>query len=139
MATKAPNPAKLAKKADEYFLARKGRLAKQKEVDKLQAKETELKNYLIDNLPKSLVGGVQGKVARVGIDKKDVPKLDDRDKFFAYARRTKQLDLIVEQMNVKAVQDRLDRKVNMPGVSVFTVVKLTLHQVKPTTKNRKSK
>jgi hypothetical protein len=131
LAAKRITPGDLARKADDYYLARMERLALQKQVDKLEKKEKELRAFLIDNLPKSQVGGVSGKVAQVEVSKKDEPVLKDPKAFFAYARKTKQLDLIVESMNKKAVKDRWAAGTkNLPGVDKFSVVGLSVHKVK---------
>jgi hypothetical protein len=123
-------PKNLATVADMYYMARRERLAAEKIAKALQQDEQRFKTYLIDNLPKSKIGGVIGKVAQVEIKKKSVPRLADRKKFYAYVRRTEQHDLVTESMNTKAVQERWDAGKTVPGVEKFDIVTLSLKTVK---------
>lgn len=128
-------PKDLAAVADMYKEARDARLAKAKEIESLAAKESLLREHLINNLPKSQAGGVQGKIARVEIVLSEIPTFDmedeaARDKFFKFAHRKGNEDLIVESMNAKAVKERWDAGKEVPGVIRFKVKKLSLHTVK---------
>lgn len=134
--TKAPKaekfkiPKKLAEVADLYYQTRDERLAKEKEAAAIQEREKLLKDYLIDNLPKSQAGGITGKLARVEISKRPVPALEDPKKFFAYAHRKGNEDLVKETMVQSSVQARWEAGKTVPGVGTFTVIGLSLHKLK---------
>lgn len=123
-------PKNLAAVADLYYIARQERLDLQKSVDKLATRESELRDYLIDNLPKSKVGGITGKVANVEVVRKEVPTMEDRAKFFAYIKRSGAQDLLTQSLNSAAVKERWAAGKIIPGVGKHTVVTLSLHKVK---------
>lgn len=123
-------PKSLAAVADLYYATREKRLAMEKEAAAVQAQEGELREYLINNLPKSMAGGIQGKLARVEVKTKEVPQLENRDKFFKFAMRKGNEDLVSMRMNDKAVKARWENKKTVPGVSVFKAVTLSVHKVK---------
>lgn len=138
MATKKPIR-NLAVVADQYKEARDARLKKEKEAAKLKEKEAELYQYLIDNLPASKAGGIQGSIARVEIVFKEVPVFDgeddgdvvaSRDKFFKFAKRKGNEDLVSEQMNQKAIKERWEAGKEVPGIVRFKMKRLSLHTVK---------
>lgn len=76
MATTPALPKSLAACADMLYSTREKRLALAKQVDALQAQETSLREYLINNLPKSNATGVAGKLVRVSIEDKVVYSVD---------------------------------------------------------------
>lgn len=129
----------LATVADEYKLARDARLKKEKEAQALKDRETALYDYLINNLPASKAGGIQGSIARVEIVYKEVPIFDgeesgdvteSREAFFKFARRKGNEDLITEQMNAKAIKERWEAGKEVPGVIRYRMKRLSLHAVK---------
>ena len=90
-------PKTVAGGADDYYLTRERRLSLQKEVDKIQETETVLKAWLIQELPKGNASGVAGKVARVSVVVKDIPRVEDWSKLYAaiaanYAAHAKKHD-----------------------------------------------
>ena len=128
-------PKNLAVVADMYKKARDARLAAEKSAAKLKATESLLYAHLIDNLPKSKAGGITGKIARVEIVSKAVPIFDPdddraRDKFFAYAHKKGNEDLIDEKPNFKAIGERWENGKSVPGIVKFNMKKLSLHAVK---------
>lgn len=123
-------PKSLAAVADLYFSTRAKRLTMEKAAAAVQAQEAVLREHLINNLPKSQAGGIQGKLARVEVKTKEVPQLQDRDKFFKFAMRKGNEDLVSMRMNDKAVKARWENKKAVPGVAVFKAVTLSVHEVK---------
>ena len=123
-------PTKLAEVADLYYTTRDRRLAMEKEAESVKAEEAQLREHLINNLPKSQAGGIAGKLARVEIKKRDVPKLADEKKFMKFAKKPGNEDLVKETMVVSAVQQRWEAGKAIPGVETFTIVSLSVSKLK---------
>lgn len=122
-------PKSLAECADLAYLLRERRLEIQRSTKEIDEQEKLVKEYLIQNLPKSQASGVSGKVANAKIEKKTVPTITDKKKFLAYVKKTGDFDLITSSMNAKAVEERWDNKKKVPGVGEFEVIKVSLTKV----------
>jgi len=123
-------PRNLAAVADLYKTVRDKRLAIEKEAQKVQNDERQLREHLINNLPKSKIGGISGKVARVEIVTKEIPMMEDRDAFFKAAKRKGNEDLVTQTLNAAAVRERWNAGKDVPGVGKHYAVTLSLHTVK---------
>lgn len=123
-------PKSLAQCADLAYQLREARLKVSRDIAQIQEQEKLVKEYLIQNLPKSQASGVSGKVANAKIETDTVPTVTDKKKFLAYVKKTGDFDLITSSMNSKAVRDRWDNKKKVPGIGEFQVVKLSLTKVK---------
>lgn len=135
-------PKSLAAAADKLYLVKAERLAMSKQADEKEVEEKALKHWLIDNLPKSDAGGIAGKVARVSIVKKEVPKISDYPEFYAglvdsYMKHKKKKDgmedgafaLLQRKVGAKAVQEMWAAGLTVPGVGKFTVIDLSLSKL----------
>jgi len=67
------SPRSAAEAADMFYNTRAERLELQHQIDDLAARETALKEFFINSLPKSQASGIAGKVARVQLGAKVVP------------------------------------------------------------------
>ena len=67
-------PKSLAACADLLYETRQSRLKEKKVIDEFSALETALKERLINELPKGEASGIAGRVARVSINTKNVPR-----------------------------------------------------------------
>jgi hypothetical protein len=123
-------PKNLAEAADMYHSVREARLALAKSVEPYQQFEGQLREYIIENLPKSKAGGIAGKIVRVEIVKKEVPQIKDEKKFEAFARKKGNEDLLVTRANAKAIGERWEAGKKIPGVEPFIVVSLSMHKLK---------
>jgi hypothetical protein len=110
--------------ADLLYNTRQDRLTLQKQVEKLQALETQIKEHFITTLSKakSKETGVIGKIACVEIDTKPVPVVEDWDKFYAHIAKTKNFELMQRRVNDTAVKERWEAKKEVPGVGRFNAV-----------------
>ena len=63
-------PKSLSACADLYYTLRNERLAKANEVKPIQEKESAVREYLIENLPKSQTSGIAGKLPVCGSTRK---------------------------------------------------------------------
>lgn len=122
-------PKSLAECADLAYTLRERRLEIQRSTKQLEEQEKLVKEYLINNLPKSQASGVSGKVANAKIERDTVPTITDKKKFLAYVKKTGDFDLITSSMNPRAVKERWEHKKKVPGIGEFQVVKLSLTKV----------
>lgn len=133
MAAAKPKPFKLPKTlaecADLAYSLREERLAINRQAEEIAKKETQLREHIIKNLPKSQASGVSGKVANAKVITDVVPTVKDKAKFLAYVKKTGAFDLITSSMNAKAVKERWDAKKKVPGIEPYDVVKLSLTKV----------
>lgn len=115
--------------ADKLFELRNKRLAMQKEVDAVAAEETALKNYIIENLPKSEASGVAGKLARVTVITKQIPQVKDWDAFYKYVKKTGSFDLMQKRLTDTAIKERWEAGKEIPGVEHFNIVSVSINKV----------
>jgi len=123
-------PKNLGDAVDLYYKTRTERLAAQKEVDKLEEFEKQLKEHLIESIPKSKIEGVKGKLALAQIVRKVVPTIGDDTKFYAYIKKTGAFDLLQRRLNTKAVEERWAAKKNIPGIEEFQSVTVSITKAK---------
>jgi len=116
--------------ADMLFDLKEARLAAQKLVDAFAEQEAELKNHIIDNLPKGDRGAI-GSHHKVMVVRDQVPRIGDDTKFYAYVKKHSAFDMLQRSLNAKAVRDRIEgnRGKPLPGVEMFDVVKVSLTKV----------
>jgi hypothetical protein len=107
--------------ADAYFATRNLRLAMDKEAAKLKAREIEIANHIINNLPKGDTGAA-GRVARASITSKVVAQVKDWDLFWGYVFKMKDPSLLQRRVSDPAVAERWDNGKTVPGVEPFTVI-----------------
>lgn len=115
--------------ADALYEVRKKRLEAQKVVERLSAEENELREHIIKTLPKSQASGAAGRLARVQVVTREVPQVEDWDKFYQYVSKTKQFDLIQRRVSDRAVQERWEEGEKVPGVKVFNLVSVSVNKL----------
>lgn len=123
-------PKSLAQCADLYYETRVRRLELQKEVDDLKAKESALRDHLIDSLPKSDATGVAGSVCSVKVVIKTTPQVNDWDALYRYVSRTKAWDMLQRRVSDAAVKARWEAGKAIPGVEAFQYADLSVSKVK---------
>jgi hypothetical protein len=120
-----------ASRADLFMEVNKFRLAEEKKLDSVREFESLLRRWFIQELPASDSSGVAGKVARVQIIRKDIPKVESWDKFEKYIKKTGQTDLLMKpQASIPAIKARWEEGKKIPGVGVFQAKTVSLTQAK---------
>ena len=104
-------PKTLAQCADLAYSRRADRLEVQREATAIGEEEKQLKEHLIQNLPKSQASGVSGKLANAKIEKKKVPTIEDKKKLLAHVKKTGDWDLLT--IGIRSVGTRRRRS---PGL-----------------------
>lgn len=127
--TKFVIPKKLGAVADLLYTTKERRLAQQKLVDSLQEQETKLRDYLIENLPKSESTGVAGVVCRASIVVRTVPQVADWGGFFKHIKKTGDFELLQKRVSSKAVEERWESGKEVPGVKKFNAVTVSLNKI----------
>jgi hypothetical protein len=115
--------------ADLLYTTREQRLALQKEVDALQAQETQLKDHIINTLPKSEATGAAGKLARVTVVNDTVPQVEDWEALYKYIKRTGSFELLNKALSRSAAGERLEAGKAIPGVKSMPIVKVSINKV----------
>lgn len=116
--------------ADLLMELRTKKAAAKKVVDEIEEQERQVKNYLIENLPKSSSTGAIGKLAKAQIVTKQEPQVENWDLFYAHIAKTKSWDLLQRRVATGAIKERWENKKQVPGVIVFPIVSVSVTKVK---------
>lgn len=139
----APFPVSLGELADEYYAKKHERMALQKAQEEalkqVKADEDFIKNFIIDTVPKSDQGGLMGMHAVAEIVKKDVPRVEDWSKFYAYVvneylKHAKKKDgqqdgafaFLQRRAGDSAIKEMWEAGTAVPGVGKFTVIDVSI-------------
>jgi len=135
-------PKTLAAGADLLWQLQAQRTVAQKIADEIEAKEKAVKNWLIDNLPKSDANGISGKLCRVTIVKKEVPRAEDWSLVYSgivaeYQKHAKKKDglqdgafsLLQRRLGEAAVKEVWEAGKAIQGVGKFTATTLSINKV----------
>lgn len=125
----SPMPPSIGLCADLYSEVRELRLAMQKHVDAVKKRESEIREYIINNLSKSSDTGAAGKKYRAQIVTKDVPSLKDWDVFTKYLAESGRFDLIHKRVSSKPVTDMWEEGEEVPGVERFKTVDVSITKI----------
>jgi hypothetical protein len=125
----SPMPASIGMCADLYSEIRELRLAMQKMVDDVKARENEIKEHIIQELPKSNNTGAAGKRYRAQIVTKDVPTLKDWDAFTAFVVKSNRFDLLHKRVADKPVKDLWEAGESVPGIEKFKAVDVSITKI----------
>lgn len=132
----SPIPQTLGAVADEFALTRKWRLAMEKVVVPVQERETELRQYMIKHLEKTRDQGgdtgAAGRLFRVQITDKEVPKVNDWKKFQEYIAANDRFDLLQKRTSDKAIlelYDSMGANEFIPGIETILVPDVSVTKV----------
>lgn len=127
--TGAPLPASIGLCADLYAEVRELRLAMQKHTDEMKARESEIREHIIDNLSKSDDTGAAGKRYRAQVVTKLKPALVDFNAYCNYVVQTLRFDLWQKRINERAVLDMLEEGESVPGIERFNAVDVSITKI----------
>jgi hypothetical protein len=122
-------PKSLAACADKIYTLREERLTAQRMVNDIEEEEKALRQYIIDTLPKSQSTGVAGKLARVTVKTKEVPRIVDFEAYWKWIFKKKAFDVPQKSLSSAAVEARWENGEKVGGVEPFTVVTLSINKV----------
>lgn len=123
-------PPSIGRCADEYAEVRAIRLAMDKEVERVKARETELREHIIANLSKSSDTGAAGLRYRAQIVLKRVPKVMDWGVVWSWAKKNDRLDIFQKRLNETAAKDFEDaEKRPVPGTEIVNVPDVSITKI----------
>lgn len=129
----APLPGSIGRCADLYNDVRQLRLAMDKEVDAIKAREAQIREHIIDNLSKSQDTGAAGLRYRAQIVMKDVPKVSEEKggwaAVWAHIQQTGQFDLLQKRLGEKAVAERWAAGEAIPGVEKMKIPDVSITKI----------
>lgn len=125
----SPLPESIGRCADLYAEVRELRLAMDKVVEGMKKRESEIREYIIQNLSKSDDTGAAGKAYRAQIVKKVKPSVKDWEKLYDFIVENDRFDLLQKRVAEKAVKDLWDDGADVPGVERFNVVDVSITKI----------
>jgi uncharacterized protein YifN (PemK superfamily) len=126
----SPLPSSPGRCADLYHDIRELRLAMEKEVTEVKARESEIKDHLISKLSTSDDTGAAGLKYRVQLVTKPLPKLADWPAFTAWVAANKRFDMLQHRLSDKAVMDWNEQNNNIvPGTERVVVKDVSVTKI----------
>lgn len=135
----SPMPASMGRCADLYHDVRELRLAMEKEVAEIQARETEIQNYIIDNLSKGADTGAAGLRYRAQVVPKRKPRIagvtdaypqGGWGAFCSWVRKNDRFDMIQKRLAEKAVEDwQAENERVLPGLEMINIPTLSVTKI----------
>jgi len=114
---------------DLLYKNRAERLELNAKIDALKSAEGALEAHIINSFAKTEIAGAKGKTATASIKTTTVVNTTDWDVYLAYVVKKKAWDLLRKQPAARAVQERWDQGVEVPGVEPFVKISLSLTKV----------
>jgi len=125
----SPFPRSIGLCADLYQETRELRLAMQKETEAVEAREKEIKAYIIDNLSKSDDTGAAGKHHRAQIVMKTAAKIADWGVFCSFIRKNDRFDLLQKRVSEAPIKELWEERDNVPGIEKVNVPDISITKI----------
>lgn len=114
---------------DEYAEIRDRRLAMQRETDKLDKKEKELKQQIMAEIKAASISSIGGRIMRGTIHTKQKPVASSWPDIYKHIQATGEFDLLQRRLTETAVLVRWEDKIVIPGIQAFPVDDLSLSKI----------
>lgn len=124
-----PLPKSIGLCADEYSSVRALRLAMEKIVEGVKARETEIQDYIISNLSAGSDTGASGLKYRAQIVKNDAVHITNWQEFTGYVLENDRFDLLQKRLSDKAALDLFADGVDVPGLEKMKVPKVSITKI----------
>ncbi len=115
--------------ADHYHEVRELRLAMQKEVDAVKAREAELREFIINTLSATDETGAAGEKYRAQITRDTKPSATDWEKIYDYIVENDRFDLLNKALSITAIKELWEAGEKIPGVSKVHVKSLSITKI----------
>lgn len=135
----APLPTSMGRCADLYHDVRELRLSMEKEVAEVKARESEIQDYLIDNLNKGEDTGAAGLRYRAQVVTKRKPIVSGDTAtypeggwaaFTSWVRKNDRFDMLQKRLSDKAVTDwQEENGRTVPGLEMMNVPSLSVTKI----------
>ena len=116
--------------ADHYAAARRARLDKQKEVDKLAEVENQLKATLMEFMGKTKTSSIGGNTNLITYRVKPKAVAKDWSLIQEYIVKHDAFDIMEMRLSTKAIQERAENQDHVPGMEWFDVETLSVAKAK---------
>jgi hypothetical protein len=126
----APLPKSIGACADLYKQVQTLRLAMDKEVEAVKARETEIKDYIIANLSKSEDTGAAGKFYRAQIVEKTKARVADWGVFTSWVKKNDRFDCLQKRLSDTAVADTMEKEERvLPGLELVIIKDVSITKI----------
>jgi hypothetical protein len=126
----APLPDSIGRCADEYAEVRALRLAMDKEVEKVKARESEIREHIINNLSKSDDTGAAGLKYRAQIVQKNAVRVLDWGVLWSWAKKNDRMDTFQKRINETMAKDWMEAENRvLPGTEVVRVPDVSITKI----------
>lgn len=121
-------PKSAAECADLLFRTTRMRLDVQHRCERLGKLEGRLEEHFINTLPANQTG-VAGRVARVQVKPNPQPVVVDWPRLYTYILKHKAFELLQRRLSKEAVNERLEAKERVPGITIFNAKKVSCTKI----------
>lgn len=111
---------------DEYYLLREKRLEVDRESERLQEAERELKAQIIQYMEQERAGTVGGMLATVKLKITPKPTAKNWEEIWQWVKVNDAPDIYYRRLNEAALKERQEHGVNVPGVEWFPVATISV-------------
>lgn len=115
-----------AKLVDSYIVKKAARLIADKKAAELKKEEDDLKKKLVEIAIESKAKSLGGSHGTVNYHRKNKPTVTDWDALYAYIKAHDAWELLQKRIGEKAVEERWEDEIVVPGVGTFPVDELTI-------------
>lgn len=126
----APIPESIGRTADEYAEVRELRLEMQKQVDEVKARESELRESIINRLSKSEDTGAAGLRYRAQVVSKRTFKVSDWGVLYSWIKKNDRFDMLQKRLADAAAKEFAEvENRNVPGTEVVNVPDVSITKI----------
>lgn len=119
-------PSTIGECIDSLYAKRAARLDLSKQVDMLKAEEEQLQDHILATFTKTDLRGAKGDIATASIKKQAVFSISDWDTFISWVEATDSRDCLQKRLSSTAIAARFADGIEVPGVTKFEKVTLSL-------------
>jgi hypothetical protein len=126
----APMPLTMGRCADLLKDVQQLRLSMEKEVEEVKARESEIKEHIINNLSKSEDTGAAGLRYRVQVVMKRKTKVIDWSLLHSWIRKNDRFDMLQKRLSDTAAQDWQEQEQRvLPGCEIINLPDLSITKI----------
>lgn len=122
-------PEKLGEAIDFLYVHRNMRLEAQKQVDDMYRLEKHIEATILERFSKNDLESAKGHVAQASVSRLEQPVAEDWDLVQKHILKTKDFDLLQKRLSSTACRERWKDDREIPGVSKFTQIGISLRKV----------
>lgn len=119
---------KLGHQIDVMYEADRAIKKVETELRELKQHRAKLETRLLRSFDKEDIHGCTGRRGKAFIQSTDFPRVEDRVKLDRYVLKKRALDLFTSRVSVQAWKDRIDDGEKVPGVGVFTRIRVSIRK-----------